>query len=173
MKVGDLVRVKDEHLAFWPEGLPREGKVLQMDESRGLEVWFSAFEQGWVRENFVEAIPVAPPPPDLAMRDNGGKPELSYALTFGEALRAMAQVCAHGAGKYSRGNYLKGAPLSQSMDCLLRHLLAWSEGEDTDPESGQGHLAHVVWNALRLCQESIVRPDLDDRIHYTNARPAP
>lgn len=101
-----------------------------------------------------------------AMRFNEGKPELSYLLTFGDALREFAKVCAYGAAKYERANYTKGAPLSQSMDCLLRHLLKWNEGEDRDPESGQLHLAHVVWNALRLCQEAIVRPDLDDRISY-------
>lgn len=61
------------------------------------------------------------------------------------------------------------APSSQSVNCLLRHLLAWQEGEERDPESGQLHLAHVVWNALRLCQESIVRPDLDDRYSYQRA----
>jgi len=101
-----------------------------------------------------------------ALRFNAGKPELSYLFTFGAALREVANVCAYGARKYSRSNYTKGAPYTQSVDALLRHLLSWQEGEDRDPESGQLHLAHVLWNALRLCQESIVRPDLDDRVSY-------
>ncbi len=75
----------------------------------------------------------------------------------------------YGANKYEANNWIQGAPHSQSTDCLLRHLLAWQEGEERDPESGQLHLAHVVWNALRLLQESIVRPDLDDRYSYQHA----
>ena len=170
MKVGDMVRVTNT--TYW-SGPTTPGRVLDTD-SCGVLVEFAPDDTRWLAEHILEAIPQ---PPDLAMRHNEGKPELNYALTFGDALREMSKVCTYGAGKYARANYIKGAPLSQSVDCLLRHLLAWWEGEDTDPESGQGHLAHVVWNALRLCQESLVRKDLDDRISYhrglSDERPSP
>lgn len=132
---------------------------------RGLETWRPPAVDSMAPEPELSSVDIARPEKQ-ALRFNAGKPELSYALTFGDALREMAKVCAYGAGKYERANYTKGARLSQSVDCLLRHLLAWQEGEDRDQESGQLHLAHVVWNALRLCQEAIVRPDLDDRISY-------
>ena len=161
MKVGDLVRVKPSYLNAWPANRPTTGTVVAM-HGNGVEMegdqWADARVLEVVTEDFMEQ--------PQALRHNGGKPELSYVLTFPDALREVARVSTYGADKYERGNYLKGAPLSQSVDCLLRHLLAWSQGEDTDPESGHSHLGHVVWNALRLCQESIVRPDLDDRIAY-------
>lgn len=170
MKVGDKVQVCAKSLAHWPSNLPTRGVVLELDEggSLGVLVEFPGITEGaWVAASHLE------PDTSLAMRDNGGKPELCYALTFPEALKAIADVSTYGATKYERGNYLKGAPLSQSVNSLLRHLLLWWSGEDKDPESGHGHLAHVAWNALRLCQESIVRKDLDDRIAYETNRPTP
>lgn len=102
---------------------------------------------------------------DLALRFNTGKPELHYCLTFPEALRGIARVTTYGSKKYALYNYTKGAPASQSIGCALRHLLAWMGGEDIDPESGQHHLDHFVWNAARLCDEMQRRPELDDRPH--------
>ena len=103
-----------------------------------------------------------------AMRHNSGKPELSYILTFPRAVKLFARVCMYGASKYDRGNYLKGAPLSQYVDCLMRHLQAWWSGEDIDTESGQHHLGHVVWNALCLCEIALAQPERDDRLNMEN-----
>ena len=104
--------------------------------------------------------------PTEALRFNGDKPSLSYILTFPRAISEFARVCMYGAEKYDRGNYLKGGkPLSEYVDCLLRHLTAWQDGENVDPESGQHHLGHVVWNALALCQFAISGNSIDDRIN--------
>jgi hypothetical protein len=100
---------------------------------------------------------------ERALRHNEGKPTLHTALTFPEALRGVARVTAYGEKKYARFNYLKGAPASQSIDCALRHLLAWYNGEDKDAESGLNHLDHFAWNAMRLADEMQRRPELDDR----------
>lgn len=100
-----------------------------------------------------------------AKRYNLGKPELSYLLTFPEAIKEFSRVCMRGAEKYERGNYLRGAPLSQYEDCLLRHLTAWQNGEDIDPESECNHLGHVLWNALALLEMAITQPERDDRIN--------
>jgi hypothetical protein len=101
-----------------------------------------------------------------AQRLNTGKPELSYILTFPRAAIEFAKVCMYGANKYERGNYLRvGKPLSEYADCLLRHLTAWLNGEDTDPESECNHLGHVVWNALALCQFALSKNSIDDRIN--------
>lgn len=105
-----------------------------------------------------------------AQRYNEGKPELSYILTFPNALRGFARVCMYGAGKYDRGNYLKGAPLSQYMDCALRHLTAWNEGEEKDPESECDHLAHFLWNALCLYEMAQTQPERDDRLNQETVK---
>lgn len=100
-----------------------------------------------------------------ALRFNEGKPELSYLLTFPDALKAFAKICMYGANKYERGNYLRGATVTQQIDSLMRHLSSYYNGEDIDPESGEPHVGHVVWNALQLAQMALTRPDMDDRIN--------
>jgi hypothetical protein len=66
------------------------------------------------------------------------------------SLYELARVFGYGEAKYARYNYLKGYPWSLSIDALFRHLLAFLAGEDTDPESGLLHTAHVAWHALTL-----------------------
>ena len=62
--------------------------------------------------------------PKEALRFDNGKPELMYVCTFPNALREFSKVCTYGGRKYDVGNYLKGAPLSQYVNCGLRHLFA-------------------------------------------------
>ena len=111
---------------------------------------------------------------ERALRHNSGKPALHAALCFPEALRGNARVTAYGAAKYARYNFKKGAPASESVDCAMRHLLAWWNGEDTDPESGQSHLDHFVWNAMRLADElqGPMKAELDDRPSTPKPEPA-
>lgn len=79
------------------------------------------------------------------------------------SLRMLARVAAFGGKKYSRMNYLKGYDWSLSFDAMQRHLLAFWEGEDVDPESGLPHTAHAAWHCLALT--SYLTRDLgtDDR----------
>jgi hypothetical protein len=114
-----------------------------------------------------------------AMRFNDDKPPLGYLLSFPRAIREFAKVCAYGARKYDHYNYLTGAPLSQYVNCMLRHLTSWHEGEDydtgnpddpTDKGSGCHHLAHVIWNALCLLEMAFTQPKRDDRPHVVLAK---
>lgn len=63
-----------------------------------------------------------------------------------EAVLAEARVLAFGAEKYAAHNWRKGMRWSRLGDAAMRHLLAWLDGEDNDPETGLPHLAH-----LRCC----------------------
>lgn len=123
---------------------------------------------------------------ERALRYNTGKPQVHFALTFPEAINGTARVSVYGSRKYDLYNYLKGAPASESIDCLMRHLMKWWMGEDrdtdpncadctirdtTDPEhlckkhSGLSHLDHAHWNLSRLVDEMHRKPELDDRPH--------
>lgn len=64
---------------------------------------------------------------------------------------AYARVAAFGAKKYEPRNWERGLPSVQITGSLERHLWAWLEGQDKDPESGLSHLDHVLWNAVALC----------------------
>ena len=47
--------------------------------------------------------------------------------------------------KYGRGNFRAvGARASIYVDALGRHVSAWFEGEDVDPDSGLPHMAHAL-----------------------------
>lgn len=66
------------------------------------------------------------------------------------ALLVLAEVSGFGAQKYAAFNYLKGYDWDLSYNALTRHLLAFWNGEDLDPESGLPHITHAAWHALAL-----------------------
>ncbi|SHM77958.1 dATP/dGTP diphosphohydrolase domain-containing protein [Phytopseudomonas punonensis] len=50
-----------------------------------------------------------------------------------------------GASKYGRANWrAAGVRASIYFDAANRHLAAWFEGEEADPDSGLPHLAHAL-----------------------------
>ena len=57
------------------------------------------------------------------------------------AIRKLAKHFEDGSRKYEPLNWMKGIPLSKYYDSAMRHLLAWSEGDDTEP-----HDAAILWN---------------------------
>lgn len=76
-----------------------------------------------------------------ARKDDQGKAPLSMIPR--SALLAEARVMAFGAQKYGRDNWRGGMERSRLADAALRHILAWVDGEDADPETGESHWAHV------------------------------
>lgn len=105
-----------------------------------------------------------------ALRLNEGKPPLGYILTFPEAVKGLAEVCQHGENKYAMYNYrLSGKPATEYIHSLLRHLSAWVNGENIDPESLCSHLHHVVFNALALDEFVTNGTAIDDRPHVVLA----
>lgn len=99
----------------------------------------------------------------------GRKPQ-RYELIPWNAVGAIAEVYAFGAQKYDDHNWRKGYDWSLSFGALLRHLTAFWEGEDLDPESGLPHLAHAGFHVLSLLTFMRERPELDDRPHALAAR---
>ena len=71
------------------------------------------------------------------------KPKLSDTPPIG--IRELGKVHSMGAEKYGRFNWREhSVSASVYYDAAWRHLSAWFEGENTDPESGLPHLAHVM-----------------------------
>jgi len=80
--------------------------------------------------------------------------------------RQLAKVARHygiGARKYEDRNWEKGYAWSLSFAALHRHLAAFWNLEDNDPETGSPHLAAVVFHALALMEFSETNDDKDDR----------
>ena len=91
-------------------------------------------------------------PPGL--KDDDGKPR--YDLLPFEALEPVVRVLTYGAKKYGDDNWkLLENPKRRYFAACLRHVAAWGRGEETDPESGESHLAHAVCCLLYLlCLDS-------------------
>lgn len=81
------------------------------------------------------------PTAGTGVKHDGGKPPLG--LIPRSALVAEARVLDFGKRKYAAHNWRGGMEWSRLLDAALRHLTAWNEGEDLDPESGLNHLAHA------------------------------
>jgi hypothetical protein len=85
-----------------------------------------------------------------------------HLLPF-DALLSVACVLHHGQIKYGARNWEKGMDWSRVQAAALRHLFAWSNGEDIDPESGMSHLAHATCCLLFLLAYELRRAGHDDR----------
>ena len=76
----------------------------------------------------------------------GVKPE-RFSLLPVEALNSVARLYAFGAIKYAAHNWRKGYEWTKSYDSLMRHATQSLNGEDYDEETGEPHLAGVVFHA--------------------------
>ena len=101
------------------------------------------------------------PPSNLAERFNDNK--IKWSFVSWKALEPMVKVLMFGANKYSPNNWQKGLKYSEISESLQRHLYAFMEGEENDPESKLSHLGHILCNAMFLSWMFIFRKDLDDR----------
>lgn len=84
---------------------------------------------------------------------------IGFLNSCGAALAAFTRVCDYGEIKYSRGNYRRGAPITEYLDSALRHLQALSNGEPFDPESEQPHGVLAVWNIWQALDQPHFRDD--------------
>lgn len=83
-----------------------------------------------------------------AVKHDDGKAD--WSLVPFESLEGMVKVLEFGAKKYDGWNWTTNGGFSymRVMRSCLRHLFAWSRGEDLDPESGLSHIHHAMCNLL-------------------------
>lgn len=69
-----------------------------------------------------------------------------------------------GAAKYGRHNYrASGVRASVYYDATMRHLMAWWEGQDIDPDSGMSHITKAITSLVVLRDAMIQQMVEDDR----------
>lgn len=80
---------------------------------------------------------------------DAGKPR--WSLLPMPAARAVLRVLEYGAQKYDVDNWRHVQDARRRyFDAMMRHMIAWWEGETRDPESGEPHLAHAACCVLFL-----------------------
>lgn len=93
-----------------------------------------------------------------------GAVKVPLGLIPPHAMEQTAWVHKLGADKYGPWNWREtGVCASTYVNAILRHLNAWRDGEDLDPESGISHLAHVACSANILMDAGYCGKLQDDR----------
>lgn len=100
-------------------------------------------------------------PKDLGNKEDNGKPMFSCLPP--EGMLELGMVEKIGVKKYGRHNYRNGIEVSRLTDAIMRHWIAFVNGEDRDKDDGNHHLAAIAWNALVAIQMIKDKPELDDR----------
>lgn len=88
---------------------------------------------------------------------DAGKNRLGLVLgDFSLALQQVGSVGTYGANKYTAHGWIDVPDaIERYLDALFRHLLAYTAGEEHDPESGIPHLSHAAWNILAVLEKEI------------------
>lgn len=104
------------------------------------------------------------PDSDRNPKDIAGDAKAPLHLVPSAFVHQIAAVLGHGAAKYGAWNWRDKKPATSAyMAASLRHLFAWFDGQDTDPESGFTHLAHAA-ATLAIIMDAIACGNVvDDR----------
>jgi Domain of unknown function (DUF5664)/Domain of unknown function (DUF4406) len=79
-------------------------------------------------------------------------------------MAAIGIAMLEGALKYGRHNYRSiGVRASVYYDATMRHLMAWWEGEDLDPDSGLSHIIKALASLVVLSDSGLQGNLTDDR----------
>jgi len=99
---------------------------------------------------------------DTNPKDAVGTKKFSMSTVSGPVLSELALAMHEGALKYGRHNYREiGVRGSVYYDALLRHMMAWWEGEDIDPESGVHHVVKAM-GCLHVMRDSMIHQKFTD-----------
>ena len=101
---------------------------------------------------------------DTNPKDAVGIAKVPMSTIPAPVLMEVGLAMMEGARKYGRHNYRTvGVRASVYYDACLRHLTAWWEGEDIDPDSGLSHLVKAI-ACLVVIRDSMQRGNwVDDR----------
>lgn len=110
--------------------------------------------------------PVAPLPTskETNPKDAIGISKAPMSTVSAAVLAEVGVAMLEGASKYGRHNYrAAGVRSSVYYDATMRHLMAWWEGEDTDPDSGMSHVTKAITSLVVLRDAMVQGMCADDR----------
>lgn len=153
IKVGDLVSIKNKRY-------PSHGKhrvichspidgTFTLDDMPGTFFYLDELELVLYDElsNLTQAVGLRNDA-EKGKKNDIDKPDLSLLPRV--FLEGTAKAFMHGEKKYGRYNYRSGMDWHRLVGAALRHINAFNDGEDTDPESGNHHLYHAAASLAML-----------------------
>lgn len=141
-------------------GYPVANSVDELDEILTAVAMCGAIPEKLIEDLNADAVEIV----ESSTGGRKGKKPERFDLLPPSALAELARVYDFGASKYAPNNYRQGYEWSLSSAALLRHVFAFQEGEDDDPESGFSHLAHAAFHCLAIIQSIYDHGDrFDDR----------
>lgn len=97
-------------------------------------------------------------------KDIVGVRKVAFDCLSWPVIAEMAVGMHEGAFKYGRHNYREeGVCASTYFSACLRHLVAWFEGEDIDPDSGLHHLTKLMTSVMVIRDAQLNGKEKDDR----------
>lgn len=130
----------------------------------------------WRRDFASEALGISPlarrppvTPADLPVhpadpKQGAGAAKVPMAALPMAVVAELAVAHGEGAAKYGRHNWRAGDVLASTyFAAAQRHLVAWYEGEDIDPDSGLSHLVKAMASIAVLRDAQIQGCAIDDR----------
>ena len=97
-------------------------------------------------------------------KDAVGIKKAPITTVSGAVLAEIGLAMMEGARKYGRHNYrVSGVRASVYRDAAWRHLNAWWEGQDIDPDSGLNHISKALACLTVLLDAMIMNNWTDDR----------
>jgi len=101
---------------------------------------------------------------DTNPKDAVGITKVPLSVVSAPVLMEIGLGMMEGARKYRRHNYrIAGVRASVYYDATMRHLMAWWEGENTDPDSGLSHVTKALACLSVLRDSMILENWKDDR----------
>lgn len=106
---------------------------------------------------------------ELNPKDRVGQLKPRLSLISMPVLFEIGNALAEGAAKYGAAN-VRVIPVRSSiyLDATMRHLAAWWEGQDIDPDSGLHHVSKAIASLVVLRDAMIHNMAKDDRPPYTD-----
>lgn len=101
---------------------------------------------------------------DTNPKDAIGISKAPMSTVSAAVLMEVGVAMLEGASKYGRHNYrAAGVRASVYYDALMRHAMAWWEGEDLDPDSGMSHITKAITTLVVLRDAMLQDKFTDDR----------
>lgn len=97
-------------------------------------------------------------------KDAVGTSKVPFSTVPAPVIAELGLALLEGARKYGRHNYREiGVRGSVYYDACLRHITAWWEGQDVDPDSGLSHLTKAMACLAVLRDSQLAQNWTDDR----------